>query len=109
MWIVWFIWFFQLVKPLEGGPARKVAEQKPLENTSSVLYVGRIPHGFYEEEMEGAFFFLCFSDFRLFSSSVFIIYLFIWLFLGFFGQFGTVKRLRIARNKKVSGMFFFLA
>ncbi|XP_047157192.1 uncharacterized RNA-binding protein C1827.05c-like isoform X2 [Vigna umbellata] len=57
--------------PLEGGPARKLAEQKPPENTSTVLYVSRIPHGFYEKEMEG-----------------------------YFGQFGTIKRLRIARNKK---------
>ncbi|TKY49004.1 MKI67 FHA domain-interacting nucleolar phosphoprotein [Spatholobus suberectus] len=57
--------------PLEGGPARKLAERKPPENTATVLYVGRIPHGFYEKEMEG-----------------------------YFGQFGTIKRLRIARNKK---------
>ncbi|XP_054806164.1 uncharacterized RNA-binding protein C1827.05c [Prosopis cineraria] len=57
--------------PLEGGPARKLPEHKLLENTASVLYVGRIPHGFYEKEMEG-----------------------------FFGQFGTIRRLRIARNKK---------
>ncbi|XP_027342601.1 uncharacterized RNA-binding protein C1827.05c [Abrus precatorius] len=57
--------------PLEGGPARKLPEQKPTENTATVLYVGRIPHGFYEKEMEG-----------------------------YFGQFGTIKRLRIARNKK---------
>ncbi|KAL1314929.1 hypothetical protein HN51_041735 [Arachis hypogaea] len=57
--------------PLEGGPARKLPEQKPLESAATVLYIGRIPHGFYEEEMQG-----------------------------FFGQFGTVKRLRIARNKK---------
>ncbi|RDX84013.1 hypothetical protein CR513_35000 [Mucuna pruriens] len=57
--------------PLEGGPPRKLAVQKPPENTATVLYVGRIPHGFYEKEMEG-----------------------------YFGQFGTIKRLRIARNKK---------
>lgn len=57
--------------PLEGGPARKLPDQKPLECISTVLYVGRIPHGFYEKEMEG-----------------------------FFGQFGTIKRLRIARNKR---------
>ncbi|KAI5071344.1 hypothetical protein GOP47_0013595 [Adiantum capillus-veneris] len=44
---------------------------RPLENKSSVVYVGRIPHGFYEEQMRG-----------------------------FFGQFGTIKRLRISRNKK---------
>lgn len=49
------------VKPLEGGPARKIAEQKLPENTSTVLHVSRIPHGFYEKEMEGAqIFFLVF-------------------------------------------------
>ncbi|KAL2327473.1 hypothetical protein Fmac_020900 [Flemingia macrophylla] len=58
--------------PLEGGPARKFPAQQPLpENTATVLYVGRIPHGFYEKEMQG-----------------------------YFGQFGTIKRLRIARNKR---------
>ncbi|XP_008456579.1 uncharacterized RNA-binding protein C1827.05c [Cucumis melo] len=57
--------------PLEGGPGRKLPVQKPLESTATVLYIGRIPHGFFEKEMEG-----------------------------FFGQFGKVKRLRIARNKK---------
>ncbi|XP_057429838.1 uncharacterized RNA-binding protein C1827.05c [Lotus japonicus] len=57
--------------PLEGGPARKLPVQTPLENKGTVLYVGRIPHGFYEKEIEG-----------------------------YFGQFGTIKRLRIARNKK---------
>jgi len=57
--------------PLEGGPGRKLPELKPLENSSPVLYIGRIPHGFYEKEMEA-----------------------------YFGQFGTIKRLRISRNKK---------
>ncbi|KAK7290799.1 hypothetical protein RIF29_05505 [Crotalaria pallida] len=57
--------------PLEGGPARKLPEQTPREDSAKVLYVGRIPHGFYEDEMRG-----------------------------YFGQFGTIKRLRIARNKK---------
>ncbi|XP_009353769.2 uncharacterized RNA-binding protein C1827.05c [Pyrus x bretschneideri] len=57
--------------PLEGGPARKLPEEKPKEDIATVLYIGRIPHGFYEKEMEG-----------------------------FFGQFGSIKRLRIARNKK---------
>eukprot|EP00246_Nothoceros_aenigmaticus_P005942 TRINITY_DN184_c0_g1_i1.p1 TRINITY_DN184_c0_g1~~TRINITY_DN184_c0_g1_i1.p1 ORF type:complete len:217 (-),score=30.85 TRINITY_DN184_c0_g1_i1:244-894(-) len=38
---------------------------------SNVLYVGRIPHGFYEDQMKG-----------------------------FFGQFGTITRLRISRNKR---------
>uniref|UniRef100_A0A5B7AGT2 Putative Nucleotide-binding, alpha-beta plait n=1 Tax=Davidia involucrata TaxID=16924 RepID=A0A5B7AGT2_DAVIN len=57
--------------PLEGGPGLKLPEIKPTANTATVLYIGRIPHGFYENEMEG-----------------------------FFKQFGTIKRLRIARNKK---------
>ncbi|XP_065615924.1 uncharacterized RNA-binding protein C1827.05c, partial [Quercus suber] len=61
-------------QPLEGGPGRKIPEQKPIEpveDKATVLYLGRIPHGFYEKEMEG-----------------------------FFSQFGKIKRLRIARNKK---------
>ncbi|GMY18457.1 uncharacterized RNA-binding protein C1827.05c isoform X1 [Fagus crenata] len=58
--------------PLEGGPGRKLPEQKPQsDDKATVLYLGRIPHGFYEKEMEG-----------------------------FFSQFGKIKRLRIARNKK---------
>ncbi|PSS33734.1 MKI67 FHA domain-interacting nucleolar phosphoprotein [Actinidia chinensis var. chinensis] len=57
--------------PLEGGPGRKLPRSETLENTAKVLYIGRIPHGFYENEMEG-----------------------------FFKQFGTIKRLRVARNKK---------
>lgn len=38
---------------------------------SAVIYVGRIPHGFYEDQMRG-----------------------------FFSQFGDIKRLRLSRNKK---------
>ncbi|KAJ8443937.1 hypothetical protein Cgig2_032761 [Carnegiea gigantea] len=49
----------------------KSRKEKSLENKATVLYVGRIPHGFYEDEMEG-----------------------------FFKQFGTIKRLKIARNRK---------
>ncbi|PWA00951.1 hypothetical protein BB558_002993 [Smittium angustum] len=42
-----------------------------LEDYSSVIYIGRIPHGFYEDEM------------RL-----------------YFGQFGKIKNLRLSRNRK---------
>ncbi|MCO5576222.1 hypothetical protein L7F22_030030 [Adiantum nelumboides] len=49
---------------------------RPLENKTSIVYVGRIPHGFYEEQMRG-----------------------------FFGQFGTIKRLRMSRNKKDLAFF----
>ena len=43
-------------KPLEGGPGRKLPEQKPQsDDKATVLYLGRIPHGFYEKEMEGLF------------------------------------------------------
>ncbi|KAF7146887.1 hypothetical protein RHSIM_Rhsim03G0106100 [Rhododendron simsii] len=57
--------------PLEGGPGRKLPKSEIQESSATVLYIGRIPHGFYENEMEA-----------------------------FFRQFGTIKRLRIARNKK---------
>ncbi|CAN6449614.1 unnamed protein product [Victoria cruziana] len=59
--------------PLEGGPASplpKEDEELPVLN-SRVVYIGRIPHGFYEDQMQG-----------------------------FFKQFGTIKRLRLARNRK---------
>ncbi|KAK4403985.1 putative RNA-binding protein [Sesamum angolense] len=61
--------------PLEGGPARDLPKVEDRENKATVLYIGRIPHGFYENEMEA-----------------------------FFKQFGTIKRLRIARNRKVDHM-----
>ncbi|EXB32334.1 MKI67 FHA domain-interacting nucleolar phosphoprotein-like protein [Morus notabilis] len=57
--------------PLEGGPGKNLVVEKATEDVSRVVYIGRIPHGFYEKEMEG-----------------------------FFQQFGAIKRLRIARNKK---------
>ncbi|CAA0826389.1 RNA-binding (RRM/RBD/RNP motifs) family protein [Striga hermonthica] len=57
--------------PLEGGPARILPKTEDRENKATILYIGRIPHGFYEDEMEA-----------------------------FFKQFGTIRRLRIARNKK---------
>ncbi|KAL7185450.1 hypothetical protein ACSBR2_027401 [Camellia fascicularis] len=57
--------------PLEGGPGRKLPKSETLENKATVLYIGRIPHGFYEHEVEG-----------------------------FFKQFGTIMRLRLAKNKK---------
>lgn len=44
-------------KPLEGGPGKKLPVEKPTEDVSKVVYIGRIPHGFYEKEMEGEFFF----------------------------------------------------
>ncbi|CAH8379598.1 unnamed protein product [Eruca vesicaria subsp. sativa] len=57
--------------PLGGGPARKAPVTKAIESKATVLYIGRLPHGFYETEIEA-----------------------------FFTQFGTVKRVRVARNKK---------
>ncbi|EMS63551.1 MKI67 FHA domain-interacting nucleolar phosphoprotein-like protein [Triticum urartu] len=59
--------------PLEGKEQR-IREKKQAEepeNTATVLYIGHIPHGFYEDQMQG-----------------------------FFQQFGAVKRVRIARNRK---------
>lgn len=62
--------------PLEGGPARKLpkggeGQGEGCDNKATVLYIGRLPHGFYEDEIEG-----------------------------FFKHFGTVKRVKVARNRK---------
>lgn len=46
-------------------------KEKHTDEQSRVVYLGRVPHGFYEKEMEG-----------------------------FFGQFGKVQQLRLSRNKK---------
>jgi len=46
------------VQPLEGGPGkklRKVQQPEEPENTATVVYIGHIPHGFYEDEMQGMF------------------------------------------------------
>ena len=51
--------------------AARSKKQKGPPSDGAVLYLGHIPHGFYEEQMRG-----------------------------FFGQFGTVTRLRLSRNKK---------
>ncbi|XP_043700005.1 uncharacterized protein LOC122650675 [Telopea speciosissima] len=40
--------------PLEGGPRWKLPDQTPVDNNAKELYIGRIPHGFYEKEMEGS-------------------------------------------------------
>ncbi|KAI7879289.1 hypothetical protein K492DRAFT_237994 [Lichtheimia hyalospora FSU 10163] len=50
--------------------AKKIAD-KEKDVTSGVIYLGRIPHGFYESQMQG-----------------------------YFEQFGVVKRLRLARSRK---------
>ena len=59
----------------EMSVRRKAREAKgfgtPAGPGGAVVYLGHIPHGFYEEQMRG-----------------------------FFSQFGTVCRLRLARNKK---------
>ena len=63
-------------KALTGKISQKMAAMKGLPASSSssspgVVYLGRIPHGFYEEQMQA-----------------------------YFAQFGTVTRLRLSRNKK---------
>eukprot|EP00245_Coleochaete_scutata_P011480 TRINITY_DN4270_c0_g1_i1.p1 TRINITY_DN4270_c0_g1~~TRINITY_DN4270_c0_g1_i1.p1 ORF type:complete len:420 (-),score=123.73 TRINITY_DN4270_c0_g1_i1:610-1683(-) len=54
-----------------GGDKHHGAASLGETDKPRVVYIGRIPHGFYEEEMSG-----------------------------FFGQFGTITNLRISRNKK---------
>jgi len=56
---------------IKSEVAKKVNGVRPTPEGAGVLYLGHIPHGFYEEQMRG-----------------------------FFSQFGTVSRLRLARNKK---------
>lgn len=53
-------------------PAKKEGQIKP--RPGCVLYIGHIPHGFYEEQMQK-----------------------------FFSQFGEVKRVRVSRNMKTGG------
>lgn len=55
----------------KGSASRALLEESATLPKSNVVYVGRIPHGFYEDQMRG-----------------------------FFGQFGTITRLRLSRNKK---------
>jgi len=63
---------FLPLKKLSKKGEKKGSENKVLENKgSTVIYLGRIPHGFYEKQMKG-----------------------------FFSQFGTVLKLRLSRNKK---------
>jgi len=59
----------QIAKGLKAIPKGHAA--RPQSGASSVVYLGHIPHGFYEEQMKG-----------------------------YFSQFGDVLRLRLSRNKK---------
>lgn len=56
-------------KKAKGAAAKRKAEGGDKE--SNVIYLGRIPHGFYEKQM-----------------------------MGFFKQFGHVRRLRLSRNRR---------
>ena len=57
----------QIAKDFRDNKAKK---ETPVKK-SSVIYIGHVPHGFYEDQMRG-----------------------------FLSQFGTVTRLRLSRNKK---------
>lgn len=56
---------------VSGDAAASGAAGNSSTKQSNVIYLGRIPHGFYEKQM-----------------------------MGFFKQFGIVKRLRLSRNKR---------
>lgn len=67
-----------LLKPGKGEKGREETNQGPCTapigpdgQSSGVIYIGHIPRGFYEEAMKG-----------------------------FFGQFGDVLRIQLARSKK---------
>jgi nucleolar protein 15 len=59
----------QVAPQQQKKPGRK--QQKPKSEESRTIYIGHIPHGFYEKEMEG-----------------------------FFSQFGVVTNLRLSRSKR---------
>ncbi|XP_008781223.1 MKI67 FHA domain-interacting nucleolar phosphoprotein-like isoform X1 [Phoenix dactylifera] len=86
--------------PLEGGPGRKISEpEEPVKETGTVLYIGHIPHGFYEEQMEGTYILRCRETSKkteIFLNGILTVV----ILSGFFQQFGKIKRLRIARNRK---------
>ena len=60
-------------KPQAAAPPQKPGrkQQKPKSEESRTIYIGHVPHGFYEKEMEG-----------------------------FFSQFGVVTNLRLSRSKR---------
>ncbi|KAG7392211.1 MKI67 FHA domain-interacting nucleolar phosphoprotein [Phytophthora boehmeriae] len=58
-------------KRKQKAAAKAEKSKKPKLQESNVIYLGRIPHGFYEKQM-----------------------------LGFFKQFGVVRRVRLSRNKR---------
>ncbi|OQR82081.1 Drug/Metabolite Transporter (DMT) Superfamily [Thraustotheca clavata] len=63
--------FVELTKKTKQNLAKAKQQNDAPAKESSVIFIGRIPHGFYEKQMKG-----------------------------FFGQFGQIKRLRVSRNKK---------
>lgn len=69
------------------------------DEASRVIYIGQLPHGFFEEQLKGECFWLfghpCYSprDSQVMLDANGI-------FAGFFDQFGLVTRLRVSRNKK---------
>ena len=74
--------------------------------TAAVLYLGHLPHGFYEDQVSPPF------RGELAAASATPLshraasansHATLWLvqMKGFFSQFGTVTRVRVARNKKV--------
>ena len=63
-----------VVDKSEGKRDKKKKVANDGAGMSSVVYVGHVPHGFYEEQMRG-----------------------------FFSQFGDVERVRLSRSKKTGG------
>jgi nucleolar protein 15 len=41
------------MQPLEGSPGTKIVQSGEPANKATVLYIGHVPHGFYEEQMKG--------------------------------------------------------
>lgn len=73
-----FVALSAAVKKRLGGKGKKGKKAVGKPETSSVIYLGHIPHGFYEKQMNG-----------------------------FFSQFGEIARLRLSRSKKTGRWLFF--
>lgn len=80
-------------KRKRGG---EVTTENEVSKKPNVIYLGRIPHGFYEDEMAGK------SRLSIQILSIYNVHNCMFLKSGFFGQFGKITRLRLSRNKKVN-------
>lgn len=64
----------KLPKASQAFSKKRASQETALNEKSGVMYIGHVPHGFYEDEMKG-----------------------------FFSQFGRVTNVRLSRSRKTGG------